>query len=179
MTLKMPVKALAVRHAARKHDPARAHLDTVYRDADGSYISTDGHMLLHAQVADSAPGEAAIVERETVEAELKVAKARKAETVEVADPEWVKPEQFPQWRTAMGTPGEGDYASGVTVEIDGRLLERVIKAAAEFRGRKGRDPINLRFHFAKKRAYVKPIIIEAYSDTDPDKLTALVMPIVP
>jgi hypothetical protein len=191
--LTIPVRAAAVRHAsANKSQQSKYHLQSIYRDSDGSYVATDGHMLLRAQVGANAEARQAIVAREGLDLELKVAKARKAEVVEVEPATNIEPDLFPNWRAvvpeprstvadAAGVEVEGTqgayYRDELRVILDGRLLERVVKAAAEFHGRKPGQDVLLTFHFPTGVEQGRPVMVTCEKNSEADgHLTAVVMP---
>ena len=191
--LTIPVRAAAVRHAsANKSQQNKYHLQSVYRDSDGSYVASDGHMLLRAQVPMQEPGKHAIVAREDLDRELKVAKACKSGAVEVELATHIEPDQFPNWRAvvpelrstaadAAGVEVEGTqgayYRDELRVILDGRLLERVVKAAAEFHeGKPGQDVL-LTFHFPTGEEEGRLVMVTCEKNSEADgHLTAVVMP---
>lgn len=162
-------KALAVRHAASK-DESRYHLNVVRVEPGGTYVATDGHMLLVATGDALGPQIDApeTYDREQVEVALKVAKATKSPLVALERSEHPAhdPSQFPNWRAVIGgDPLNGGKCEGepvARVRLDGRMLERVIKAAAEFGERRPKDSVYLTFELFQ----------DAVDPTSPVRITA-------
>ena len=174
--MKISTKAASVRHAASR-DMTRQNLNCVLVEEDGACVATNGYMLLRAKANGAEAGERACLGLSELEAERKVAKARKSDAVDVPASTDVRPDNFPNWRAVapapLGNLPVADDAKQVTLDVN--YLEAICKAAREFHGGKARDLLMIRFTV---QGELDPVAFEVKAP-DSGEFAGVVMPVRP